>query len=164
MRVLVSVASKHGATAEIGDRIADRLCLARHDVACIPPAAHPAVARYDACVIGSAVYMGSWMKPARELVEQNADALRNLNVWLFSSGPVTPVDDEGDVKEGKRLLELVGGRDHQLFAGKLDKSTLSLAERGIVRMIGSPWGDHRPWREIEAWADSIARELAAVAV
>jgi menaquinone-dependent protoporphyrinogen IX oxidase len=30
---------------------------------------------FDAVVLGSAVYMGQWMKPARELAERSAGAL-----------------------------------------------------------------------------------------
>jgi hypothetical protein len=29
-------------------------------------------------------------------------------------------------------------------------------------VVKSPWGDYRPWDEIDQWADSIAKELSAV--
>ena len=38
--------------------------------------------------LGSAVYMGRWMKPGRELAQRQAAALAARPVWLFSSGPV----------------------------------------------------------------------------
>ena len=46
-----------------------------------------------------------------------------------------------------------------MFAGKLEKDGLNVIERVSVRMVGSPWGDYRPWPEIDAWAESIAEEL-----
>jgi len=39
-------------------------------------------------VLGSAVYLGQWMKPARELAERSAGAIASRPVWLFSSGPI----------------------------------------------------------------------------
>jgi menaquinone-dependent protoporphyrinogen oxidase len=164
VKVLVSVASKHGSTEEIGDRIAKRLCLALLDVHVVPPNSGIRVESYDACVIGSAVYMGRWMAEARRFVEANAEQLRERPVWLLSSGPVTPVADERDEADARRYADEIHARGHQLFAGRLKKEGLNFGERTVVRMIHSPWGDYRPWQEIDAWADSIARELRAVEV
>ncbi|HEY7024587.1 MAG TPA: flavodoxin domain-containing protein [Candidatus Limnocylindrales bacterium] len=164
MKVLVSVASKHGATEEIGDRIAERLCLALIDVHVVAPNDRLRPDGYDACVIGSAVYMGRWMSEARRFVEANAEKLSERPVWLFSSGPVTPVMDERDEADARRFAEQIRARGHQLFAGRLQQDNLNFGERAVVRMIHSPWGDYRPWHEIDAWADSIARDLRGVAV
>jgi len=172
VKVLVCVASKHGATEEIGERIAERLCARRIDAAVIPPGNHPRLEGYDACVIGSALYLGRWMKEAKEFIAVNTEQLKRLPVWLFASGPVMfkpgqsaeIVDDPADLAEGNRLMESVGARENKLFAGNLQKESLGTGERLVVRMIGSPWGDYRPWLEIDAWADAIARELQPVAV
>ena len=72
--------------------------------------------------------------------------------------------DPADAAEGLKLLELVGGRDHRVFAGKADKDTLGLVERAVLRMVKSPYGDYRAWPVIREWATSIARELTAVPV
>jgi menaquinone-dependent protoporphyrinogen oxidase len=108
--------------------------------------------------------MGRWMGPAREFVQGHADALRVRPVWLFASGPVTGKEDAADAAEGRKLLELVGGRDVRVFPGKLDPNGLGLGERTIVRMIKSPWGDYRPWESIREWASSIATAISAVPV
>jgi len=165
VKVLVCVASKHGATEEIGERIAEHLCLRRIDAHVIPPGSHPRVDNYDACVIGSAIYMGRWMSEARQVIESNVAELKQRPAWLFSSGPVVKVvDDAADRAEGDRFMKLIDARDHALFAGRLDKESLGFGERTIVRMIHSPWGDYRPWQEIDAWSESIANELLAVQV
>jgi menaquinone-dependent protoporphyrinogen IX oxidase len=44
------------------------------------------LAMFDAVVLGSGVYMGSWMPEAREFVEKKK-TLASMPVWLFSSGP-----------------------------------------------------------------------------
>ncbi len=43
---------------------------------------------YDAVVLGSAVYAGHWLEPAKQLAERFVGQLLGRAVWLFSSGPV----------------------------------------------------------------------------
>lgn len=162
MKVLVAVASKHGATTEIGKAIAATLQDKGVYAAVMSPEHVSRVDGYDAVIVGSALYMGRWLGPARDFIQTNADDLRRLPVWLFASGPVTPVDDEGDAAEGKKLAELIGARDAKVFAGQLKQDSLGFVEKQVVRMIKSPWGDYRPWSAIAAWAGEIADELRAV--
>ena len=109
--------------------------------------------------------MGRWMGPARDLVNGSAEALRTRRVWLFSSGPLgRDIVDPADAAQGMKLLELVGGREHRVFAGKADKQRLGFVERRILSMVKNPYGDHRDWAAIREWAASIATELAAIPV
>jgi menaquinone-dependent protoporphyrinogen oxidase len=162
MKALVTVASKHGSTDEIGRVIADSLRAAGIEVDVSAPERVASVDDYDAVVVGSALYMGRWLGPAREFVRGQADSLRARPVWLFASGPVTGKEDAADAAEGHKLLELVGARDVRVFPGKLDRNGLGFGERTIVRMIKSPWGDYRPWDSIREWATSIATAIKAV--
>ena len=160
MRALVTVSSKHGGTEGIGRAIAEVLESAGIDVDVISPSGVGPLDEYDAIVVGSALYMGHWMGPARDFVQGHADELRRRPVWLFASGPVTGVtDDPYDAAEGLKLQELIGGRDFRVFAGKLDRNGLGFAERAIVRLIKSPWGDYRPWESIREWAATIAMAI-----
>ena len=166
MKVLVTVASKHGATAEIGTAIANTLRKAGLYVAEVRPDHVSSVQEFDAVVVGSALYMGRWMAEAREFVKDNAEMLRARPVWLFASGPIigtTNAPNTGpDAAEGEKLAELIGARGSMVFAGELKKEGLGFVEKQIVKMVKSPWGDYRPWDEIRAWAESIAHELEAV--
>jgi menaquinone-dependent protoporphyrinogen oxidase len=61
------------------------------------------------------------------------------------------------------LRAAVGVRDHQIFAGALDRSSidesnLSAIERFVTRKFMAE-GDYRDWPQIDAWAEAIAREL-----
>jgi hypothetical protein len=67
MKVLVCAASKYGATSEIAQAAADVLASRACEITVLPPEKAGAVEEFDAVVLGSAVYMGQWMKPAREL-------------------------------------------------------------------------------------------------
>jgi len=159
MKLLVAVATRHGATAEIGEAIARTFRSRGMAVDSIAPEKVDSLAGYDAAVIGSAVYLGRWLAPASEFIDGHADELRRIPVWLFASGPITPIKDEGDVAQGEKLRELIGARENRLFPGRLEKEGLNIVERVSVHMVGSPWGDYRPWPEIEEWAASIATSL-----
>ena len=96
MKVLVSAASRHGATAEIARTIGDTLEEAGLEAAVLPPDAVTTLDGYGAAVLGSGIYLGRWMDTAKHLVERHADGLAVLPVWLFSSGPIgeAPRTDE----------------------------------------------------------------------
>jgi menaquinone-dependent protoporphyrinogen oxidase len=157
MRVLVTAATKYGATAEISAAIAEVLDEHGLEATVLPPEQIKGIDGYDAVVVGSAVYAGHWLKPARELVERHSAALANRPVWLFSSGPVgdppKPAEDPVDVAD---LLVATGAREHRIFAGRLVRKRLSFPERAIVAALRVPEGDFRDWTEIRQWAAGIA--------
>lgn len=162
MKLLIAVSSRHGSTREIADSIGDTIREAGVEVDVVDAAQVESVAPYDAVIVGSALHMGRWMGPARELVNRSADALRTRPVWLFSSGPLgRDIVDPADAAEGAKLQALVGAREHRVFPGKADKGELGFAERTILRMVKHPYGDHRDWTATSEWARAIASALAA---
>jgi menaquinone-dependent protoporphyrinogen oxidase len=160
MKVLVCAATKYGATGEIAQAVADVLAAKGLEVTVIPPDKVGAVEEFDAVVLGSAVYMGQWLKPARELAERQAAALAARPVWLFSSGPVgepaKPADNPVDVT---KILAATGARGHHIFAGKLARKHLSFPDRAMASAIRAQEGDFRNWTEIREWATGIADTL-----
>jgi menaquinone-dependent protoporphyrinogen oxidase len=86
--VLVSAASGHGSTCEIARVIGQTLFNDNIAVDMIPPAAVDSIEDYDAVILGSAVYEGHWMAPAKGFAIRFNDQLATRPVWLFSSGPV----------------------------------------------------------------------------
>lgn len=176
MKVLVAFASRHGATAEMAQRIAGKLGATVLDLRQHEPV--PDLAAYDGIVVGSATYMFHWLGDATDFVRDNAVVLAATPVWLFSSGPLgtATVDDKGvdvhvaaEPKEIAELRDLIKPRDHHVFFGALDPKNLGFRD-GLVRnlMPGGKKlmeeGDFRDWAEIDAWAEGIAQELAPVAV
>jgi menaquinone-dependent protoporphyrinogen oxidase len=136
--------------------LAERGC----EVTVLPPEKVGAVGEFDAVVLGSAVYMGQWMKPARELAERSAAALGARPVWLFSSGPAgepaKPADNPVDVT---KILQASKARDHRAFTGKLIKKHLSFSDRAMASALRAQEGDFRNWAEIRDWATGIADAL-----
>lgn len=162
-RVLVAVASRHGSTREIAEAIAGTLRDEGLDADLADAAEVTALSGYDAVVLGSAVYVGRWLDPARALVDERGDELAARPTWLFSSGPIgdPPKPDAEDAVQIAEIAERVGARDHRLFAGKLDKSALGFGERAVVLAFRAPEGDFRDWDEIAEWARGIAAALRA---
>ena len=88
--VLVAVAGRHGATASIAEEIASvlRRELPEAQVE-VRDAADPGdLTRFDAVLVGSAIYMGRWLPAARHLVESHRAQLAAVPLWMFSSGPL----------------------------------------------------------------------------
>jgi len=163
MRVLMSVASKHGATDEIGHAIAGALREAGVSAIEVEPDAVTGIDAFDAVVLGSAVYAGRWQESMRKLVERERDALAVKPVWLFSSGPLgDPPAPATEPIDGAELKARIGAREHRVFAGRLDRHELGIGERAIAAVVRAPDGDYRPWTEIRAWAADIARALKEV--
>jgi menaquinone-dependent protoporphyrinogen oxidase len=157
MKVLVTAASKHGTTTEIADAIAEVLRSTHLEVDVIPPDDVQTIADYDAVVLGSGVYAGHWLKPAKAFVERHELALRGRAVFLFSSGPIgdppRPLEDPAEVAA---IDDTTMALDHRVFAGRLSEDELGLGERLIIKMVQAPFGDFRSWDDITDWARTIA--------
>ena len=189
-KVLVVYASRHGATRGIAQRIADVLRTEGLEVD-VAPADHAAgVGTTDAVVVGSAVYMGTWLKEAIEFIKRNEVMLANEPLWLFSSGPIpssskdesrgadTLTDafgpEEGPGSGGrKKIAEITAAtnpKDHRVFLGAFDPNEpATVTSERLVRMLPAikkalPSGDFREWDVIEAWAREIAAALESPAV
>ena len=163
MKVLVTAASKHGATREIAERIAETLESKGLLADCHHPGEVSSLDRYWAVVLGSSVYFGSWIDSARNFVERFASELRDRPVWLFSSGPIGhPPRPEGEAVDVARVRESTGALEHQIFSGRLDKSVLGFGERAIVSALRASEGDFRDWAAIESWASHVADQLSTL--
>jgi menaquinone-dependent protoporphyrinogen oxidase len=167
MRVLVTAASKHGATRELAEMIAR--VLEEHGLSTefVEMDEVHDLGSYDACVVGSGIYLGNWLKEARRFIDAHAGELAERPTWLFASGstvgePPVP-DDSNALRAGlvDRLVETTNAREHKLFAGKLDMRKLGLLEKAAVRGAHAIEGDYRDWDEVKRWASEIAAELSA---
>jgi menaquinone-dependent protoporphyrinogen oxidase len=140
--VLVSAASRHGATAEIARAIGQALSEQGLTVRVIPPGDVRSLDGYDAVIIGSAVYMGHWLDPAKDLVNRFHEALTNRPVWLFSSGPVGKPSGklarsmDQDPADLPGVLQATHARDHRRWQARPEGSDRSPA--GIAAGVPRP--------------------------
>ena len=173
MSILVAYASKHGATREIAERIAESLRAAGQPANARPVQEAGDLDDYEGFVIGSATHSTHWLKDATAFVMGNRELLAQRPVWLFSSGPLGAEATDakaGDLSAAVEPTEIRGffqaaihPRDHRVFFGALDPGRLSLSgwsclEGPATRAI-LPEGDFRNWAQIEEWAEGIAHEF-----
>lgn len=164
-KILVTYATKHGATAEIAGKIGQVLRQAGFQTTVMPVDRVSDLSLYKAVVLGSAVYIGRWRKAAARFLKANEKVLAGQMVWLFSSGPT----GEGDPVELTKGWHLPGAlrpvadrirpRDIAVFHGVLDTKKLNLIERWMINNVKAPLGDFRDWDAINSWAANIAEVL-----
>ena len=164
-RVLVTFASRHGATREIAAAVARGLsgsAAAREggwSVVLAPVERRPDPAGFRAVVLGSALYGGRWLEPAVQFAEEVAAELPAGATWLFSSGlpGLRQTADEGG--DPRRLADLTGARGHGWFAGRLEPRLLSAVERRAWPSGRPPGGDFRDRAAISAWSGAVAADI-----
>jgi menaquinone-dependent protoporphyrinogen oxidase len=186
-RVLIAYGSRHGATRGIAERIG--LVLEFEGIASVvePADRIRVIEDVDAFIVGSGVYMGSWLKEPLGFLEREQHLLASRPTWLFSSGPLKGSSKEDSSKDplesalgpaegpgsgGRRrvgeLAAAIGVREHRVFYGAFDptESPKAMSERLVRMMPGSkgilPPGDFRDWENVDAWAREIAAALQPV--
>ena len=168
--VLVTYASRSGSTTEIAEKIAEVLRSKGENVTIQPVAGVTDLNPYNAVVLGSAVYMGHWMKEAVEFLETHEDALSTRPVWIFSSGPTGPGEPVEQMhgwrfpEAQQAIADRIKPHDTVLFHGKIDIQDLNFGEKIMIRALGAPTGDFRDWNAITAWAEGIVQVLRPLEV
>jgi menaquinone-dependent protoporphyrinogen oxidase len=159
-QVLVAYASRAGGTRGIARVIASQLERggALVELAPIEQVGDPSA--YDAVVLGSAVYFGSWEPVALRYVETHAAGLRGRPLWLFSSGPLDPAKAAAPIDAPRGIDELartLGAREHRIFGGMLTTTNPGivagyLAAKGLT-------GDYRDLAAVRDWGAHIAERV-----
>ncbi len=160
MKVIVAVASKHGAIAEIAEAISGTLQARGLEATLVERDQVPGLDRFDAVILGSAVYYGKWLSSARSFVTDRSAELASRPLWLFSCSPLgdPPMPDtDPDVLAA---MAATGAREHHVFAGRTDRADLAPPPEGARRpAIPSPREAFRGRDAVTAWADHIADSL-----
>jgi menaquinone-dependent protoporphyrinogen oxidase len=158
VRLLVTYASKRGATTGLAEAIAHALEARGARVDLMPAGDVRFVMGYQGVILGSALYAGRWRPQAVRFLRRHGPAMREIPVWLFHSGPLGAEANEPqplpkNVDRRLRGLEVV---DHATFGGRLTGDGGWLARRMIEGGYG---GDFRDFRAAEVWATGIAEHL-----
>jgi menaquinone-dependent protoporphyrinogen oxidase len=163
-KVLVTYATKMGATAGIAAAIGSELRAAGLQADVQEIEAVKAVSEYDAVVLGSAIYQRRWRPEAVRFLRRHERQLSTRPVWLFHSGPVGAGSDHDQPvpPDVARLAELIQAPPVMTFAGELQADALTgrLAHHTeLDRLVG----DSRDWLAVRAWARNIATALQPTA-
>jgi menaquinone-dependent protoporphyrinogen oxidase len=164
--VLVAYASKHSSTAEIAERIAAAMREAGCAAEARPGSEVDDLSGYAAVVLGSAVYAKRWQRDARTFARRHAAELKDMPVWLFSSGPFGVPEDHPTAPTpsvADKLVKQLGAREHVMFGGRVPPDPGNFVERAMLKSTPPEQRDARDWPAIEAWARGVAEQAAAAA-
>lgn len=164
--ILVTYASKYGATKEIAEKIGTVLRQEGLQVDILPVDSVQDLNGYGAVILGSAVYIGKWQKEAVTFLQTHERSLIERPVWLFSSGP-TGEGDPVELVEGLRLpadlqplADRIQPRDIAVFHGHINPGKINFIEKWAIKsLVKKPFGDFRDWDAITGWAISIEGSL-----
>jgi menaquinone-dependent protoporphyrinogen oxidase len=70
-----------------------------------------------------------------------------------------PPKPNAQLEDPEEMAVATEAREHRMFAGRLERSELTMKERTIVKMVRAPYGDFRDWAAIRSWARGIGNEL-----
>lgn len=165
LNILVAYGSKHGATAEIAEKIGQSLREAGYHVDVLPAKKVKKLESYQAVILGSGLYIGLWLNDAASILKKHQAELKTKPVWIFSSGPT----GDGDVatllqgwtfpKGLQAAVDQIQPRGMVTFHGSLDPQKMNFIERWMIGKVNAPIGDFRDWQTISNWAQEIADSL-----
>jgi menaquinone-dependent protoporphyrinogen oxidase len=169
MTILVTYASRGGATAGVAHAIAKVLTEQGLQVTLLPMQQVHDLSNYQAVVAGSAIHKNNWLPEALMFVKQHQAALQTKPFAAFLTCLALamtkqPEKTRTDVAQWLQpVRNLVQPASEGLFAGVLDLSKISLGYRMLFRgaMLVRRWreGDYRDWPAIEAWAAALPSQL-----
>jgi len=163
--ILLAYASRFGSTQEVAETIASTLSEAGLEVDLQPMQEVKSLDRYDAVVLGAAIYNAKWHAAAHQFVMQHQDALTQLPVAIFTLGPLSPSD--AAKRNSRRQLDSELAKYSwlkpvavEIFAGKYDPSKPGMGF--FDRFV--PARDVRNWGAIRAWAKTLSVQLQHIDV
>jgi menaquinone-dependent protoporphyrinogen oxidase len=164
-KVLVTYASRTGSTAEVAQAISKTLMDGGVQVDTLPMSEVKDLSSYRAVIAGSAIRKSKWLPEAVQFVRAHQETLRHKSFAMFTVCITLAMSNNEQYRSAvsgwvEPIRSLVRPLSEGLFAGRLDFSRLpfnwdTLMLRATVAMGIFPHGDHRDWKAIRKWAESL---------
>jgi menaquinone-dependent protoporphyrinogen oxidase len=163
-KILVTYASRAGATAGVAEAIGKTLAESGAQVDVLPMGEVTDLGLYRAVVVGSAIQGGKWLPEAMEFIQTHQSALIRKPCAAFLVCMTLTMGNGKYRQEVATWMEpvrqLIHPASEGLFAGVLDISKVpSFSERLKFRLSVAlgVWseGDHRDWEAIRSWASGL---------
>lgn len=152
MTTMVVVASKHGSTAEIGERIASTLNSrgVRAHVKSVDEA-EAWLYETDNVVVGMPVYQQKLSSAGTLFLQSNRSELLGKPMFLFAVGGGPRLSPELT-----KQLKSFPHREVAYFRGAITKDRLGFLEKLQLRLMHIPMDvDYRDWVAVEDWARGL---------
>lgn len=163
--VLVTYATRHGATQEIAEAAAAALREGGLEVDVRPAREVRSLAGYGAVVLGAPLYMFHLHGDARRFLSRHRRDLMERPVAVFAGGPF-------GVGKGDEWAEVRANLDKELakfpwltpialkvVGGRFDPAKLRFPWNWVPALKRMPASDLRDWQAIRAWASGLAARL-----
>lgn len=164
-KILVTYASRSGSTAAVAEAIGKILSEGGAEVEVLPMQAVKDLSSYRAVVAGSAIRKSKWLPEAIQFIRAHQATLRHKSFAMFTvciTLAISNSDQSRSVVAGwvSPVRAMVRPLSEGLFAGMLNLSRLpfnwdTLMVRARVALGIFPRGDHRDWKAIHTWAESL---------
>ena len=160
-RILVTAGSAHGATSEISAWIGDTLRGYGFDTEVCEPGAVTSVRRFDAVVLGGALYAGRWHKERAAVhaaTRPRPASAARLAVQQRTAGPHRRSGGRpAGARRRARIMHRLGAHGHATFGGSIAGNHGFMARSMAQKMDET---DFRDLAHVRAWAEAIAHDLA----
>lgn len=170
-KILVTYASRAGSTAEVAEAIGKILSAGGAQVDVLPMQAVKGLSNYQAVVAGSAIRKSKWLPEAIQFIRAHQGILRHKSFAMFTVCITLAMSNSDQYRSTvaawvSPVRSMVRPLSEGLFAGMLDFNRLpfnwdTLRLRATVALGIFPRGDHRDWKAIHAWAESLKPILRA---
>ena len=157
--ILLAYASRYGSTQEVAETIAAALSESGLEVELQPMQELKQIDRYDAVVLGAAIYNAKWHPAAHQFLSQHQAALSRRPVAIFALGPLS-TSDAAKLRSRRQLNKELEKYPWlkpaavEMFVGKIDPAKLSFFDR-----LGTTASDNREWAAIRTWANALPAQL-----
>lgn len=164
-KILITYASKYGATAEIAQKMSEEMQASGLQVDIFSAEKVKDVTPYQSVILGVALYMGQWRKEAVQFLKAHQGTLSKLEVWIFTSGPTGEGDPVEQVQGRlmpenlKPLMDVIRPKEITVFGGKVDPVKMNGFEKWIMKKVKAPSGDFRNWQAISTWTAKVSDSL-----
>jgi menaquinone-dependent protoporphyrinogen oxidase len=167
--VLVTWATRYGSTEEVAHAIADDLLMQKFAVTAQPMSEVGSLDRYQAVVVGFALYIGRIHKDAHRFLVSHRDQLMQRPVALFALGPVHAEEKEfvGARKQLEKELAKFPWFSpvaRQVLGGRFDPQKVRFPFSFLPILRNVPASDARDWDAIHAWAVNLSPALLSAPI
>ena len=152
VNVLVAFATRHEATRQVADAIAEELRCggATVDVRAAWSVRAPVVGQ-DLVVLGAPLYSGRWLPSAHHFLRRHREELQQVPVAVFALGPRERTDEAWS--HSRSQFDRAVGKHPRLHPA----ATALFGGADELGRSLSPRRDLRDWAAIRAWAAEISQ-------